>query len=193
MKTLPTVESPAKPTNGVPQDLRNLIGRHPFFNELRRDHILALAGCAMKTEFRAGELIFREGDPANRFFLILKGTVALEARVKGSEPVLVESIGAGDVLGWSWMVEPYVWHFDARAVEPTEAIFFYGTWMRELYEENGSLGYEMMRRVAAVMLQRLQAARGRLLERPPVKPQGSTETKLQPENKGNLWLVCQNS
>ena len=186
MKTLGTAENPATATNGEPQNLRNLIADHPFFKELRWDHILALADCAMKTEFRAGELIFREGDPANRFFLILKGKVALEARVKGAEAVLVESIGAGDVLGWSWLVEPYVWHFNARVVEPTEAIFFDGTWMRELYEEDGSLGYEMMRRVAAVMLQRLQAARRRMLERPPAKPQGLMETTLQPENKGNL-------
>jgi CRP-like cAMP-binding protein len=186
MKTPATIEKPAKATNGEPQDLRSLIANHPFFNELRWDHILALADCAMKTEFRAGELIFREGDPANRFFLILKGKVALEARRKGSEPVLVENIGAGDVLGWSWLVEPYVWHFDARAVELTEAIFFYGTWMREVYEEDGSLGYEMMRRMAAVMLQRLQAARGRLLACAPAKPPVLLETPLKSEKKGNI-------
>ncbi len=175
MKTPATVEDPHKATNGQSGDLQELIANHPFFKELRRDHILALADCAMKTEFRPGDRIFREGEPANRFFLILKGKVALEAKVKGAEPVVVESIGAGDVLGWSWLVEPYVWHFDARAVEPTEAIFFYGTWMRELYEEDESLGYEMLRRVAGVMLQRLQAARRRLLERRADKSQALIE------------------
>ncbi len=158
MKTPATVEDPHKATNGQSGDLQELIANHPFFKE-----------------FRPGDRIFREGEPANRFFLILKGKVALEAKVKGAEPVVVESIGAGDVLGWSWLVEPYVWHFDARAVEPTEAIFFYGTWMRELYEEDESLGYEMLRRVAGVMLQRLQAARRRLLERRADKSQALIE------------------
>src|SRR5438105_3065021 len=111
MKTPTTAEDPRKATNGQSDDLQELIANHPFFKELRRDHILALADCAMKIEFRAGDLIFRQGDPANRLFLILKGRVALEARVKGGEPALIESIGAGDVLGWSWLVEPYVWHF----------------------------------------------------------------------------------
>jgi CRP/FNR family cyclic AMP-dependent transcriptional regulator len=186
MKTRTTLDEPANATHGQSQDLRDLIANHPFFKELRWDHILALADCAMKTEFRAGELIFREGDPANRFFLILKGKVALEARVKGSGSVLVERIGAGEVLGWSWMIEPYAWHFDARAVEPIEAIFFYGTWMRELYEEDGSLGYEMMRRVAAIMLQRLQAARRRLLEKHATEPQTLIGTTLKTGNQGPI-------
>ena len=141
-----------------------MIANHPFFKDLRPDHLTALADCAMKTEFNSGDFIFRQGDPANRFFLLLKGKVALESKVKGGEPILIEKIGAGDVLGWSWMVEPYLWHFDARALEATEAIFFYGTWLRELYEEDGTLGYEMLRRVAAVMLQRLQAARCRFVK-----------------------------
>jgi CRP-like cAMP-binding protein len=136
----------------------------------------------MKTEFAAGERIFRAGDPANRFFLILQGKVVLESKVPEREPVLVDTIGAGDVLGWSWLVEPYLWHFDARAEEPTEAIFFYGTWLRELYEEDGTLGYEMLRRVTAVMLQRLQAARRQLLQRPALKSPALFETPSQTFN-----------
>lgn len=146
------------------EEVEALISSHPFFEGFKPEHLAALADCAMKTEFSRGQFIFREGERANRFYLILEGKVALEAQRPGAAPVVVENIGAGNVLGWSWLVEPQIWHFDARAFEPTKAIFFYGTWLRELYEENGNLGYEMLKRVAEVMLQRLQAARSRLLD-----------------------------
>ena len=79
------------------------------------------------------------------------------------EPLLIEAIGAGDLLGWSWMFPPYVWHFTARAIEPTTAIFFYGTILREYCEKDHSLGYELLKRISAVMVKRLQAAHKQIL------------------------------
>jgi hypothetical protein len=75
----------------------------------------------------------------------------------------VDTIGAGDLLGWSWMFPPYVWHFTARATEPTDAIFFYGTILREYCERDHSLGYELFKRMSAVMVKRLQGARENML------------------------------
>src|SRR5687767_3452119 len=100
----------------------------------------------MQKEFEKGELIFREGDPANRFYLILEGKVTLESRRANQEPVLIQEIGAGDVLGWSWLFAPHIWQFDARAsaTQPTKAIFFYGTRLREQCEVDPALGYELM-------------------------------------------------
>jgi CRP-like cAMP-binding protein len=126
--------------------------------------LATLADCAMKTEFAPGQLLFNEGDIANRFYLILKGKVALEARSRGDSPLLIETIGAGEVLGWSWLFEPYTWHFDARAVEKTTAIFFYDTWVREQCEQDRDFGCELYKRVALVVIDRLQNARRRLLE-----------------------------
>lgn len=101
---------------------------------------------------------------ANRFYLIESGKVALESGEEFGEPlVVVGTIGAGDLLGWSWMFPPYVWHFTARAIEPTKAIFFYGTILRKHCEKNHSLGYELFKRIAPVMLRRLQAARKKML------------------------------
>jgi len=122
-----------------------------------------LTECAMPSHFTPGEVIFREGDPANRFYLIQQGKVVLESPVKDSSPVTIGTIGPGDVLGWSWLFPPYYWHLDARAVEPTSAIFFYGTRLREECERNHDLGYTLMKRMAAIVIQRLQATRRRLI------------------------------
>jgi CRP/FNR family cyclic AMP-dependent transcriptional regulator len=140
------------------------IAAHPFAKGLSREHLMVLADCAMETHFAPGELIFREGDIANRFFLLLEGEVALENRATGGDPVLIETIGGNDVLGWSWLFSPYYWHFDARAVKPTRAIFFYGTWLRERCEQDHQFGYELIKRMAEVVIQRLQATRRQLLE-----------------------------
>jgi CRP/FNR family transcriptional regulator, cyclic AMP receptor protein len=140
------------------------IAEHPFLEGMEWKHLEALAEFAMPTRFAAGELIFREGDIANRFYLIKSGRVELGVST-GDGQFLAQTIGGGDVLGWSWLLPPYKWHFDARAVESTEAIFLYGTMLRERCETDHDLGYELMRRVAAVMVRRLQIARDQLLGR----------------------------
>jgi CRP/FNR family cyclic AMP-dependent transcriptional regulator len=95
--------------------------------------------------------------------LIESGKVALESGSDFGEPLVIETIGPGDLLGWSWMFPPYVWQFTARAVEPTTAIFFYGTILREYCEKDHSLGYELFKRMSVVMMKRLQAGRKQML------------------------------
>jgi CRP/FNR family transcriptional regulator, cyclic AMP receptor protein len=133
---------------------------HPFLKGFKAQHLELLAANALPAHFEAGEVIFREGEMANRFYLITQGAVVLETYTKDRGAALVEKIGAGDVLGWSWLFPPYYWRMDARAVEPTNAIFFYGTRLRQEAERDHDLGYELMRRMAALAIQRLQAARG---------------------------------
>jgi phosphoribosylamine--glycine ligase len=145
------------------------IAAHPFLRGLPEAHLEMLADCAMRSQFQAGEQIFAEGDPANRFYLITKGKVALESLRNGA-PVQVQSIGAGDVLGWSWLFPPYVWHFSARAAEVTEAIFLYGTRVRALCDENHDLGYELMSRTANVAISRMMAARHELVGKKKASP-----------------------
>lgn len=135
----------------------------PFFNGLSQQLLEALVKEAMPVEFKTGELIFNEGGVANRLYLLLNGRVVLEAPSDlEHEPVRIETIGAGSVLGWSWLFPPYYWHFDARALTPVKAIFFYGTRLREQCEANHELGYELMKRVSGVVIERLQATRRRL-------------------------------
>jgi CRP-like cAMP-binding protein len=141
----------------------SMLSQHPFMQGLSPHQIRLLVDCSMQRHFPDKEVIFREGDPANRFYLIRNGKVALESYVKDKGNTLIQTIGAGDVLGWSWLFPPYFWHFDARAIEPTDAIFIYATPMRDECECDHELGYELMKRMAEVMMRRLQATRKQLL------------------------------
>ena len=139
------------------------VALHPFLAGLDRAQLALLTDCAMVVRFAAGETIFREGELANRFYLIESGKVILESSGALGNPVVIDTIGAGDLLGWSWMFPPYVWHFTARAVERVTAIFFYGTILREYCERDHALGYELFKRMGAVMIKRLQAAREKMV------------------------------
>jgi CRP/FNR family cyclic AMP-dependent transcriptional regulator len=98
------------------------MAEHPFLQGLSPHQARLLNDCAMFTMFEPGELIFRQGDPASRFYLILRGEVALESRAVDGQVTPIDIITGGEVLGWSWLLPPYLWHFDARAVERTEAV-----------------------------------------------------------------------
>lgn len=122
-----------------------------------------LTACAMSTHFRKGQTVLREGEFANRFYLVETGKVVLESATEFNEPITVQTIGPGELLGWSWIFPPHVWQFTARAVEPTTAIFFYGSVLREHCEKDHSLGYELFKRISAAMVKRLQGARKQML------------------------------
>jgi CRP/FNR family cyclic AMP-dependent transcriptional regulator len=139
------------------------VALHPFLAGMNRTQLALLTDCAMPVHFKKGQTIFREGEMANRFYLIESGKVVLESGDGLGKPVLIETIGAGDLLGWSWMFPPYTWRFTARAAEPTAAIFFYGTILREYCEQDHSLGFELFKRMAPVMIKRMQNAREKLV------------------------------
>lgn len=148
-------------------DLQDTIASHPFVRGMKPEHLKILADSAIEVSFPEGELIFREGDAANRFYLVTEGEIAVESHAKDSPPVLIQRLGDGEVLGWSWLFPPYYWNFDARAIKPTRAIFFYGTRLRERCEEDRDFGYELMKRMSQVMLQRLHLTRREMLKRSP--------------------------
>jgi CRP/FNR family transcriptional regulator, cyclic AMP receptor protein len=120
--------------------------------------------CGHEQHADPGERLCREGDSADRFFLIERGVVALEIAVPGRDAILIETLHDGDLLGWSWLFEPHRWQFDARAVEPTDLLVFDGACVRERCEADPALGYAFMQRFAAVMVERLQATRLQLLD-----------------------------
>jgi CRP-like cAMP-binding protein len=143
--------------------LETRLAEHPFSQGMKPQHLKILAAAAMYTEFKPEELIFREGDIANRFYLIERGKVALETARAEGDRVPIQIIGDGDALGWSWLFPPYYWHFDARALEPTQSIFLYGTRLREECEQDHDFGYQLIKRICRVLIQRLQATRRQLL------------------------------
>ena len=145
------------------EPLATRVALHPFLAGMNRVQLTLLMDCAMTTHFKTGQTILREGQFANRFYLIETGKVVLESGAGFGQPLVIETIGPGDLLGWSWMFPPYVWQFTARAVEPTTAIFFYATILREYCEKDHSFGYELLKRISAVMVKRLQAAHKQML------------------------------
>jgi CRP-like cAMP-binding protein len=162
MNTL--VEPSLKKTKKTePESMATRVAFHPFLAGMNPTQLALLTDCAIPVNFKKGQTILREGEMANRFYLIESGKVVLESGEGFGEPVIIETIGAGDLLGWSWMFPPYVWHFTARAAEPTKAIFFYGTILREYCERDHSLGYELFKRMTPVMIKRLQSARRKML------------------------------
>jgi CRP/FNR family cyclic AMP-dependent transcriptional regulator len=139
------------------------VALHPFLAGMDRTHLAMLADCAVFARFKKGQTILLEGEHANRFYLIESGMVILESSARFGDPVVIETIGPGDLLGWSWMFPPYTWHFTARAAEETTAVFFSGEILRQYCEKDRSLGFELFKRMSAVMMKRLQAVRTKML------------------------------
>lgn len=151
-----SVEKQSEPSLAV------AIARQPFFSGIKPEYLNLLEEAAMFKEFERGEMICHEGEPANRFYLICRGKVALETRKNNESETMTQLIGDGEELGWSWLFPPYYWHYDARAVEPTTAIFFYGTRLRSECEQNPEFGYELMKRIASALIKSLETTRAQL-------------------------------
>ena len=137
---------------------------HPFLKGLKREYLELLVGCASNVRFDPGEYVFREGTEANNFFLIRQGNVSLELFVPGKGAITIRTVDEGDVLGWSWLIPPYLWHFDARALDITRAIALDGKCLRTKCEQDHDLAYELLQRFVKVIEESLQATRFQLLD-----------------------------
>jgi CRP-like cAMP-binding protein len=146
------------------QTLETILAEHPFFKDLSPQYMHLITGCASNVRYASGAYIFREGEDATNFYILRHGKVALETYVPQHGPVIIETIEAGEVLGWSWLFPPYRWHFSARVVEPTRAIALDGVCLRQKSEEDHDFGYELLKKVAHIMMERLQATRMQLLD-----------------------------
>jgi len=144
--------------------LEALIAEVPVFAGLTDSQIELIAGCAVNARFASGEPVQREGDAADRFYLIRQGALALELAAPGRGRLVVETLHSGEVVGWSWLFAPHRWQFDVRAAEPTGVVAFDGACLRGKCEADHELGYQLMRRFAAVLVERLQATRLQLLD-----------------------------
>jgi CRP/FNR family transcriptional regulator, cyclic AMP receptor protein len=146
------------------QGLEELIADASVFAGLEAAWLALIAGCSGNEHVRGGAFLFEEGQPADRFFLIRHGAVALEVHAPGSGSRVIETLGEGEVVGWSWLFKPYRWQFDARAIEPTRLVAFDAACLRGKCDADHELGYQLMQRFASAMLERLQAARLQLLD-----------------------------
>ncbi|HVX42309.1 MAG TPA: cyclic nucleotide-binding domain-containing protein [Mycobacteriales bacterium] len=146
------------------KSMQDLLAAHPFFTGLDEAAMTLIAGCATNVHFPDGAYIFREGAPADTFYLIRHGRVALQVHEPARGRLLIDTIDDDEVLGWSWLVPPYRWFTDARAVTETSAIALDGACLRGKCEDDPALGYQLLQRVAGVMYQRLHATRMRVLD-----------------------------
>jgi CRP/FNR family transcriptional regulator, cyclic AMP receptor protein len=144
--------------------IEDLIAQAPVFDGLAPEQLELIAGCGHNDHADAGAFLFREGDPARRFYLIRSGTVALEVHAPGRGQLRIETLYEGYVIGWSWLFSPYRWQLDARVLEPAALVVFDGACLRGKVETDHELGYQLMSRFAAVIVDRLQATRLQLLD-----------------------------
>jgi CRP/FNR family cyclic AMP-dependent transcriptional regulator len=146
------------------QGLDKILLEHRFFAGLEPELGQVISGCARNLRFEAGQYLLREGEPADEFFLIRHGSVALETHAPGHAPIVISTIKEGEIVGASWLLPPYRWAFDARALELTRAIGVNAKCLRDKCEADHDLGYELMKRFLPVLLQRLQATRLQMLD-----------------------------
>lgn len=144
--------------------LEGILSEHPFFSGWDPRYFQLAVGCASNVRFNAGDFLFQTGKEANTFYLIREGKVALEVVVPGRGAVTMETLRGGEILGWSWLIPPYRWHFDARAVELTRAIALDGKCLRGKCEQDPVFGYDLVKRVTTSLGERLDATRFRLLD-----------------------------
>jgi CRP/FNR family transcriptional regulator, cyclic AMP receptor protein len=161
------------------EPLATRVALHPFLAGMNHTQLTLLTDCAMSKHFNPDQIILQEGEFSNGFYLIETGKVALESDAGPGQTISIQIIGAGDLLGWSWMFPPYVWQFTARTIAPTTALFFYAPILREYCEKDHSLGYELLKRISAVMVTRLQAAHDQLL---------ALYSTKKPSRDGNIVL-----
>ena len=146
------------------ENTAKVLADHPFFEGLDAQLIEIISSCAKDAGFTSGQTIYKEGDDAEQFLLIRDGKVAIEVFSPGRGSHIIQTIGPGDVLGWSWFFPPFKRRFDARAVETTTAIVLDGKYLREKAEQDHRLGYELLKRFSMVVVERLQAMRLQLLD-----------------------------
>ena len=146
------------------QTLEPILAKHPFFKDLETPYLKLVVGCASNVVFREGQMISRRGGDADRFYLIRHGRVAVELHAAERGTITVQTLGEGDILGWSWLIPPYQWDFDARAVELTRAIAMDGTCLRTKSDADHNLGYELLTRFVRVLVGQLEATRIQLLD-----------------------------
>lgn len=135
---------------------------HPFLTGCSCSFLNHLEEFAREVSFSAGEIILKEGGYADRFYLICEGRVQLELQTNLESATVVQILGPGDVLGWSWLYPPFEWHFSARALDPIKALELNGASLLIRAEEEPEFGYELMKRISLQLVQRLQATRNRL-------------------------------
>jgi len=144
--------------------LDKLIRDHPLFEGIDDEALELIAGCAANERFDAGQYVFREGQPADKFYIVRHGSVALEVKAPGRDSIVLQSCDDGDVMGWSWIVPPFRWKWDARTTKLSRLVSFDAICLRGKLDAKPELGYAMYKRFVRVIAERLSHARMQMLD-----------------------------
>jgi CRP-like cAMP-binding protein len=136
----------------------------PIFSQLTPAELVLVSRAAREVHYAKGQRLFSAGREADACWIIHSGRIALDTFVPGKGPVVIQTIEPGELVGWSWLVPPYRWHFGATAVEATTASQLDTIQLRALAEQDPRFGYRMALTLFKALLQRLHATRARLLE-----------------------------
>ncbi|MDB6058280.1 MAG: cyclic nucleotide-binding protein hydrogenase accessory protein HoxI [Verrucomicrobiales bacterium] len=147
-------------------DLKSIVTGQPFFKGMKREHLAVLCDCGRIAHFEPDTVLFTEGGPANEFYIVESGRVSLEVHEPGGDSAMVTTVGADGCFGWSWLYPPFVWHLSARVIEPTTVVVLNGARLLVRAEEDHDFGYELMKRVSRILMNRLQSTRSELLAKP---------------------------
>ncbi len=145
------------------RDLSGILAAHPFVRGLSEDHMKFLTGCVANVKFQPGEYLFREGEPADLLFLVRKGWAAVQVYSPGRGVTTLSTMGADEILGWSWAVPPYISHFDVVAQSTILALSVDAKCLRVKCETDPQFGYQMLARMIKVIEKRLAATRLQLM------------------------------
>lgn len=148
----------------MPEDLEQILREHAFLDGLDARACRLVGGCARHVSFEAGAYLFREAHPADELYLIRHGRVALEVAVPERGVLTFQTLSEGEIVGISWLLPPYRWAYDARALEPVRAIAVDARCLREACEKDHDFGYKLMIRFVPVLIERLQATRFQILD-----------------------------
>lgn len=146
------------------ENLERILSEHPFFRDLDKSFLELACGCAKNARFEADQFICHEGEAADHFYLVREGRVALQISAPGRGAATFLTLGPGEVFGVNWLVPPYRWSYDARALERTRAIAMGAQCLRNKCEADPGLGYDIMKRLMPVLIERLHTTRLQFLD-----------------------------
>ncbi len=144
--------------------INEIIQDHPFFKGFTTEELNFISGCGQNKVFKKDEVLAREGEPADEFFLIREGKIGVCISTPHQGIKAIQTLGEGEIFGWSWIFPPYKWVFDGIALETTHVVALNGKCLREKLEQTPVLGYKLMKRFSQNMISRLNAARLQLLD-----------------------------
>jgi CRP-like cAMP-binding protein len=146
------------------KDLKEILLAHPFFKGMEEMYVDFIAGCGKNEQHKEGAYLFKEGAPANYFYIIRKGKLALESICPGKGSIILETLNQDEVVGWSWLFEPYKWTYSGRVVQDCRVTALDGNCLRGKCENDPVLGYELFKRFSKIIISRLQESRLQIMD-----------------------------